>query len=446
MKTYREAMEMASAHLTTGAETQNRAEFARAAEILDTVLETWPDNPQAMVLLGMAVAELGHQGTSLALLCYAVKLAPDMPEAWHNLGTTLRRCGHTDPSRAALAKGLELRPDDARAYGNLAGTYVNCGDPLPGVEFGKRALAIDPDEANAANNLALCLLELGRWHEAWQHYPKRHRHRLAYARSYAAPQWDGRPVDSLLIHGEQGLGDEVMFLGLVEDVRPLVRGRLVLEVNAKLAPIVRRSFPACEVITAQAEFTGEVAAVTAMGDVPRWFRDGVPPKRAGYLKPDAAKVQKWRDFFGGRPAVLLAWKGGVKATHEMLRNPPRELWAPLIAMGAVWSIQYGEGAADHAKRMGLPHLDMAAADIDEQFACICAADALVTVQQTALHLAAAVGARVFGVIPSAPAWRYGMAGPMPWYTDSVRLFRQAAGEGWEGAVAAATAAVREMRA
>jgi ADP-heptose:LPS heptosyltransferase len=75
---------------------------------------------------------------------------------------------------------------------------------------------------------------------------------------------------------------------------------------------------------------------------------------------------------------------------------------------------------------GLHKIDDASPGLDlaEQAALFAAVDAVVTVQQTAVHVAGAVGAKTYAMIGSHPHWRYGVSGDkLPWY-PLVRLVRQ----------------------
>jgi ADP-heptose:LPS heptosyltransferase len=66
-------------------------------------------------------------------------------------------------------------------------------------------------------------------------------------------------------------------------------------------------------------------------------------------------------------------------------------------------------------------------DLAAQAALFAAVDCVVTVQQTAVHVAGAVGAKTYALIGPTPHWRYGLTGDMPWYR-SVQLCR--AKNGW----------------
>ena len=60
-----------------------------------------------------------------------------------------------------------------------------------------------------------------------------------------APWWDGTPVDNLLILGEQGLGDEILFMSCLNDVRAK---NITVECDKRLVPVFSRSFPDVEFI------------------------------------------------------------------------------------------------------------------------------------------------------------------------------------------------------
>lgn len=419
--------------LRLGGEAIDNRDFKRAMDIFDQCSQIGLGDVRPLVGMAIALAETGYQGASIGLLMQAANLRPNVSEIWSNLGASLRKANQTEAARAALLKAIELNPNDGIAFGNLTGTYINEGDPAAGLEYGRKAVKLEPDNVSNHNNLAFLYLELGRWQEAWPHWERRVMMPGATAREYPGRRWRGERVDSLVVHGEQGLGDEVMFLAYAQDVAKRVRKRLVIEVAPRLKTLAQRSFPDAEVIGHPSEFTGEADAWVAMGDLAALFNGGVPVKRSRYLVPDPERVAKWREKLP-QGAILLAHKGGTKRTHEEARNPPREAWAHLLALGRpVFSIQYGKAAKGMADEIGIEWLEDAANDLEEQVAAISACDALVSVAQTALHFGGALGKRVLCVCSDRPAWRYGLKGPMPWY-ETVELYRRAPDEPWDEVV------------
>ena len=73
-------------------------------------------------------------------------------------------------------------------------------------------------------------------------------------------------------------------------------------------------------------------------------------------------------------------------------------------------------------------------DIEESAALIAALDQVVSVDNTVVHLAGALGKSCFAILSRVPDWRYGLEGEgWAWY-PSVRLFRQEQAGDWTGVV------------
>lgn len=393
-----------------------------AIPLYDEVLRRNPKVWEAANGLAICHHHAGSVGTALGVFSHALNLVPKHPVVWTNFGGTLRFAGHVEWARAAYQQALAEDRSYSIALNGMAGSFVNEGDPGPGVEWGRRAVAADSSHTNHVN-LALCLMELGRWSEAWPHYARRN----FQHRGYPGDRWRGEEVDYLVVHGEQGLGDEVMFLGCLPQLMDRAHRGVVIEVNPRLVPLVKASFPQATVIGRPEEYRepGEgVHAWCPLGDLPSFMPGGVPPKVSGYLTPEP--LQGYGD------TVLLALRGGTLQTHDYLRNPPVEAWRPVveaIRRGGLRpvSIQYGPDGPALAAALGIDHDAAAAGNLMRQASAIRSAAALISVQQTALHIGGAVGARVLGVVSNKPAWRYGITGEMPWY-QTVDLYRQAPDE------------------
>jgi hypothetical protein len=78
----------------------------------------------------------------------------------------------------------------------------------------REALAAHPAAAAVERQLAFLLLRQGRFAEGWRRYEARWRMPGDRRRptDLAMPEWSGKPVESLLIWPEQGLGDQIQYL------------------------------------------------------------------------------------------------------------------------------------------------------------------------------------------------------------------------------------------
>ena len=100
---------------------------------------------------------------------------------------------------------------------------------------------------------------------------------------YPQPRWNGRTVaeGTLLIHGEQGIGDEIQFASCVPDLVPLAK-RCVLVCHPRLAKLLARSFPAVAVVAHERKSDAvpptmpiAVDAQIPAGSVPNYLRRSV---------------------------------------------------------------------------------------------------------------------------------------------------------------------------
>jgi tetratricopeptide (TPR) repeat protein len=439
MKTLPEMTRRAGALMEQGA-------YSEAEAILERVLAKNPGDGIALYMIGTIYSMARRNGLAIPYLATAASILKNgHPEArvacLANLACVLTSEGHIEESAKAAHEALRIDPRSAISWNNLASGCINRGVPEEGEMYARKSLEIE-ESPEARQNLGQCLLEQGKWAEGWDSYEARFGcgDYLNDKRSYKASYWNGEKTGTLVIHGEQGLGDEIMFLSLAHEAMQHC-DRLVIEANNKLRSILRRSL-GVEVVSTQEEAEaitdGKIDHVIGLGSLGRLYRRDAQSfsKQKPYLKADPMRVAYWRkrlESTGPGPYIALAWRGGSLKTHEGLRNPPKELFIDLIKNipAKFISVQYTKDAPVDAYLWGMPHWQGAIDDLDEQAALISACDMTISVAQTALHLAGALGKPAIGLIGSKPAWRYQMSGEkMAWY-ESVKLVRQE-GDDWNG--------------
>jgi hypothetical protein len=128
---------------------------------------------------------------------------------------------------------------------------------------------------------------------------------------------------------------------------------------------------------------------------------------------------------------------------------PAELAPMTVAVDATWiSLQYGSVDEDlkiaEASGVQLTHWNEAISDLDEFAALVEALDVVVTVCNTTVHYAGALGKKVFVLAPHIPEWRYGLESThMPWYPDA-RVLRQPRHNDWPGVIAEVTEQLNDI--
>jgi hypothetical protein len=257
-------------------------------------------------------------------------------------------------------------------------------------------------------------------------------------------QWTDQELseNSLLVYGEQGIGDEIMFASCIPDVMRRCPD-VVIACAPKLVPMFSRSFSAARCLprplSAQPAEGSNIPAtdlMTPIGSLPLRFRNKESdfPAHAGYLQADSALVEAYRDrlrLLGHGLKVGISWRGGTVKSRQGLRTLGSPELASLLENRTVHFVDLQHdstgcesGAAEAIAAGRLHHWPDVLADYDRTAAMVCALDLVVSVCTALIHLTGALGKPVWIMAPHVPEWRYGLHGEsMPWY-PSARIFRQ----------------------
>jgi hypothetical protein len=405
----------------------------------------------------MTTEQLHHEATSAirrgdmpgaeALLRRIVALDPGNAAALSTLAGVLAEQGQNEPAVAVLHEALRHRPDDADALANVAALLYRLNREDEGIPFVRRSLALRPDDARAHMILAEALLWRGEFDQGWAQYEWRTR-MPGYANrgrvGLPRPQWTGGDGGgdvagkTVLVHGEQGLGDMIQMARYV----PLLaaRGaRVMVECEASLRPLLSR-LDGASVVLARSNDLPDFDLHCPVMSLPHAFGTTLATVPAGvpYLRPDAERMTQWSARLPSAPGMTigLAWAGGPLATR---RKCPAAVFSPLLSVPGVHFVSLqmpGPHVDPLAPPPGVTLTDLTAAirDFDDTAALIERLDLVISVDTAVAHLAGAMGRPVWTLLPHAADWRWlKHRGDSPWY-PTMRLFRQRSPGDWEGVI------------
>jgi tetratricopeptide (TPR) repeat protein len=448
---------LAVAHYNLGNVLQAQDKLEGAAACYERALALQPDLVEAHYNLGNVLQAQDKLDEAVACYERALALQPEKYEARHNLGNALQSQGKLEDARACFEQVVDVRPDYAKAQCSLGGLLHSLGD-LDGASARYRtALALQPDLTEAVYSQSLAQLLQGQFDPGWRNYEWRWQTKAHTPpmRTYEQPLWTGERLATgrLLIWGEQGIGDEIMFAGLMPDA---IRtgNRCMLDCDPRLKPLFARSFPDIEVVSSRVSSDDpgrnpdlHVAAHLASGSLPGLFRRtsaAFAATTSPYLIADQHERKRFRDRYtdcDGKRLIGLAWYTNNRKTGRY-RSIDLSLLAPLLARPNIrWvNLQYGDHdwlesqtTAAGASILIDPTVDQFS-DIDLFAAQIAAMDLVVTVDNSTAHLAGALGVPVWLLLPFAADWRWlQMCEDSPWY-PSMRLFRQPRFGDWQSVV------------
>ncbi len=460
-----------------------------ARDVLHLALAHHPAHVRLLGLAGTIAHQLGQYNQALANFQLALDQDAEDVDALLGMSQVLRDQGKVEDAlgyaerAAAVRRSLPVLLQLAAAQANAC-RYEDCLTTCAEIEaaephlasalltsravsyaylgrFDEAAACVEQvrrqDPANIGLRCFMGIIDLQheRYAQGWEGYRYRFLMESNDQRLLPFPRWQGEPVEgkTVLVLAEQGLGDQVMFASCLPDLLALKPGKVLLEANARVAKTLARSFPMVQVITSgqnkhldwyRTEL--EPDCYVHIADLPYHFRRRIEdfPAHTGYLVADPARVDYWRaclDEADTRPKIGLSWRGGLQKTRQRVRSLELAQLRPLLADPSVQfvNLQYGE-VTDELQRfqdatgLAILHYPEAIADLDEFAALICALDLVVTVCNTTVHYAGALGRPAWVMAPHVPEWRYGLSGPgMRWY-PSVRMFRQSAPGAWEEVV------------
>jgi tetratricopeptide (TPR) repeat protein len=396
-----------------------------AAEFFRKVLAQEPGRIEALINLANLLRAQGQFEGARALLESALARHSESPELRLTLGSIWREAGDREQARHFYRAALELRPDYDLALSNLADLLAGDGDFEAARTLYDRALKAGSGHAQIRLNRAILHFQMGNLAEGWRDYAARTQiPNKVPATDLKLGEWRGTALDRtrLLVRAEQGVGDQLMFMSLIPDLLAHAgQGRVILECEARLAPLAARSFPAALVRPQSlATVNGVVKAdygwlkkdggancVTLMGSLPRWLRKTLDafPKENVFLTPDPKEQALWKNIFSSltpSPLTGICWRSGKSGGHRSVQYAPLEMWGAFLRdlPGRVVSCQYDASAEEIAaleqasgrKIFVPPALDQKN-ELDRTAAMLSALDCVISAPTAVSWLAAGVGVR-----------------------------------------------------
>ncbi len=480
----------ARAHAFHGSLLIKAGQFAEAMQSCDRALALDPGMAQAHCDRGVVLAQLRRYQEALEACKRAIALNPSLAEAYSNLGYVLERLKCYPEALDACDQAVALRADLTQAHCNRGVVFNKLNRFAEALASFDRALTLNPNLAQVHCNRGVALRHMNRLDEAMTSFDKAlalepesgdaHFNRgelklltgdfpgglpdyewraksgpgITMTRHLSQPLWLGaEPLEgkTILLHAEQGLGDTIQFCRYV----PLVaeRGaRVVLEVPGSLVELTR-ALPGNAQIATSGGPLPSFDVHCPLASLPLAFatRLDTIPADIPYLSASPAHVDKWRPKIASASGlkVGICWAGNPHLPNDHMRSIDLRLLAPLFASPGVqfFSLQKELRDGDAALLRAHPqvvHLGDALSSFADTAAVVSLLDVVVSVDTAVAHLAGALGAQTWILLPYVAEWRW-LRGrsDSPWY-PTARLFRQPALNDWAGAVAAIGAAVCEI--
>jgi len=421
-------------------------DFAAAETDYRRILKANPDHRLARLKAAFCAQVRGDPEAARIDLENALDRWPEDTGATAQLGNVMRDIGAFEKGRDYFKRALQPNPDNPVVLGNLALACQHEGALSESVDHYRRALTFDNDNAHLHTNLAQALLLAENYPDGWAEFE----HRLRDSRiagvleNLPGEPWSGEPLDgkTILLQAEQGLGDIIQFVRYAGELADQ-GARVLLAGPGRLAHLLSEFEALAGYIDVAGPMPGADYHAPLMS-LPYLLKCGVVGGGEAYLRADPMRVAHWQDRLAAMDGLKIgfAWQGNIAYEMDYARSIPAATIAQSIvtADARLIVLQQGYGRAQLDEISSHTALVDLGDDVDRDAAFADTAaimanlDLVITSDTAIAHLAGALGAPVWVLLPFAPDWRWQLGrADSPWYR-SMRLFRQSKPRDWPSAL------------
>lgn len=417
-------------------------EYEDAYGLIQTLLEDNPNDGPALNFMGILHLERHNFASAYQYFRRASQETPSAAPVWTNLGLAAHELGRNEEAIKCYMHSASLNNEYVKAYVNAAAVFIEESRWDEAEKCCKIAFEVDPENSLAKKNMAHVYLARHDWKKGWEHWDltlgSKYRKEWVYGNE---PRWDGSKNKSVVIYGEQGLGDEINYASVIPDAIKDCK-KVILDCDPRLEKLYRRSFPEAEVYGTRRDEqpawleTARIDARCAVSTLPMFYRNsdesfpGTP-----YLKADPELVTMWKSLFAGKKVYGLCLHGGSKLTGESWRKLRVEDLSPLLKMQDVEFVSLDYKGTLNNPRIREYQWATQATDYDLTAGLIAALDGVIGINTTAMHCANALGVPTHVLVSSKRQWRYepDKQGNYVW-SKTAKLYYQGKDEPWRKVV------------
>ena len=316
-----------------------------------------------------------------------------------------------------------------------------------------KAIGINPEYAEAHNNLGLALLLKGDFVQGWSEYEWRLKCSAfeIHDRNFPQPCWEGSDINKkfMLIWGEQGVGDQIMFASLLSRFQQQAQ-RVFVEIQRRLVPLFKRSFPEVSFFSIQDPpnsrlLDRSIHYQLPMGSLAQWLLPNEEsfPKSYSYLKANADNTRKlkakYQQLANGKLLIGISWQSVNKYIGKP-KSTSLIQWRDLLSQKGCFfvNLQYSDVKIEidaFTNQTGLSIYRDEDIDslksLDDFASQVAALDLVISIDNSTVHVAGALGRSVWTLLQYAPDWRWQLdRSDTPWY-PSMTLYRQPVLGDWD---------------
>jgi len=423
--------------------------LSEAEKNISQAIELNPNRLESHFILCSVLTAQGKNQEALKVAIQALSINPTSANALNNLGTALQKTGDTDSAKIAFESACILSPDSHEPFYNLASLEAIANNSEKAIflynkSLEKKSYTTADITSRVLFSLSFEYLKMGKLIEGWKNYNSGFNtavpfeYRRAPNRTFQVPRWTGGPLNGqrLLIWGEQGIGDELLFLTCLADLSS-IDGYILVECESRLVSALSRSFP--RIIFRPSSYHPTLGLPPVfndynlhipMGGLMEIFRNDISDfKRSKpYIIVDNKIAHDFEDklniICGSRKRIGICWRSGHLSAQRNVNYTSLSDWGSILSApnAEFINLQYGEceqELIEAEEKYGIrilrwPDLNLKN-DIDSVLSLMSRLDIVVTIDSAVCPMAAAVGLQV--LLMRQKGWDNLGTNYLPWFAN-----------------------------
>ena len=423
-------------------------EYERGLILSNQLIKNNPNNFTAIANRGIIFINLNKFQKAIDDFALVLKINPNDVETLSNLALAQKWLGYTEQSLQNLNKAIKIKPTHIEAYCVKAGVYIDLHQYNKSKKNFLKAIEINKNYPEANYGLGLNYLINLNFKKGWTYFNWRFKVKKAGINYFITnkKEWDGKNLNKkLFIWGEQGLGDQIMFGSLLEELIDYQK-QIIIFVNEKLIKLFRRSFP-------QFIFIGDIEKINdyqfdehlplvGLGKLFRSEIDDFNKNKSSYLIDNSKLTGKFKSkVITKRIKCGLSWQSVNKDIGLNKSINIKELESIFDSQKFKFiNLQHGEISDDinFVKKNFKTDIKQfhdvnLFDDIESVASIIQSCDIIITCSNSTAHLAGALGKDTYLLIPFniGKLWYWtDISGKSYWY-PTIHIFKQLRANSWK---------------
>lgn len=409
-----------------------------AVDLISRAIINNKNVPEYHYNLGVVYQELKEYDAAIRQYEITLNLDKFYKSAYCNLIVALQMDGQLERAEVVADKGYEIIGDELGIIRNVATVKFLVGKTRQALKFYNKALKFSSDDPHIHIRRSACLLKIENFQEGWKEYRWRGGDPKKWYKQFDIDCEVSQSLDYGGLYGmrvylkrEQGIGDEIMFASILSELC-LVTEELVVQIDPRLTSIFRASFPSIKFVSTKQDVE-QFDIVMMHVDLLAIFRRNMADfHREAYLVAQDKRYLFKDENNDKKIRVGIVWRGGVDPYVASYRSIPL---GSFIKVALPYSqielipLQYDITRSEMDIIRSSPCFGIESGldlrnDVSALASLIDNLDCVVGTDNSVIHLAGALGKKVYLLLHQGCDWRWFEGyNYSHWYKD-VKIYRR----------------------